>query len=95
MAITSLGVESELQLPATTTRDPSCVYSIAYGNAQSRGRWARPGINLTASWILVGFVSAEPQQELPHLILKQNVNLKIDLGIPIVVRQVKNPTWYL
>ena len=27
--------------------------------------WARPGIELASSWILVRFVSAEPQCELP------------------------------
>ena len=28
----------------------------------------RPGIEPASSWILVRFVTAEPQQELPHLI---------------------------
>ena len=50
-----LGVESELLLLAYTT---------AHGNAGSFTRWGRPGIKLTTSWLLVGFVSTASQMEL-------------------------------
>ena len=46
-----LGIKSELQLPSYTT---------AQGNARSLTHRAKPGIEPTSSWILVGFVSAAP-----------------------------------
>ena len=42
----------------------SATYTIAHGNAVSSTHWARPGIEPSMSWILVGFVTTEPQQEL-------------------------------
>jgi len=53
-----LGVQSELQLPAYTT---------AHSNAVSLTHWARPGMELRTSWLLVGFIFTAPQQELPVL----------------------------
>ena len=41
-------------------------YTTAHGNAKSLTHWVRPGIKPSSSWILVGFVSAAPQQELPR-----------------------------
>ena len=38
--------------------------TAAHGNAGSLTHWARPGIKPTSSWIRVGFIIAEPQQEL-------------------------------
>ena len=35
-------------------------------NTGSLTHWTRPGIKPTSSWILVGFVSAEPWRELPN-----------------------------
>ena len=70
MEVTRLGVESELQLLAYTTatamsdRASSVTYTTAHSNAGSLTHWARPGIEPTSSWILVRFVSVEPQQEL-------------------------------
>ena len=69
MEFASLGVESELQLPAyataTATPDlsPSATYTTAHSNARFLTYWVGPGIKPTSSWILVGFVSTEPQQE--------------------------------
>ena len=37
----------------------------AHGNARSLTHWMRPGIKPEFSWILVRFVTAEPQWELP------------------------------
>ena len=42
----------------------SATYTIAHGNARSLTHWARPGIEPMSSWILVGFISTDPQQEL-------------------------------
>ena len=55
MEVPRLGVESELQLPA---------YATAHVNARSLTHCVRPGVEPTSSWIPVGFVTAEPQQEL-------------------------------
>ena len=58
----SLGVKLELRLPAyataTATPDLSCVCDLHH--------WARPGIKPESSWILVGFVTTEPQWKLPN-----------------------------
>ena len=42
-------------------------YTAAHGNAGSVTYSTRPGIELTFSWILVRFVSVEPQWEIPTL----------------------------
>ena len=42
----------------------SATYTIAHSNAGSPTQWARSGIEHEASWILVGFISTAPQQEL-------------------------------
>ena len=51
MEVPRLGVESELQLPA---------YTAAHGNTRSLAR-----IEPVPSWIPAGFVTTEPQRELP------------------------------
>ena len=58
MEVPRLGVKSELQQLAYTT---------AHGNTGSLTHRARPEIEPSSSWILVGFVTTEPQQELPLL----------------------------
>ena len=67
MEVPRLGVESELQLPASpqpqqrqTWASPA-TYPTACSNAGSLTYWARPGIEPTSSWILVGFLLTEPQ----------------------------------
>ena len=61
----------ELQLPAyataTVMRDTSCIWDLHHSSWQC---WilnsrAWPGIKPASSWILVRFVSAEPQQKHP------------------------------
>ena len=70
MEVLRLGGELELELPAYTTAiatpDPSCVcdHTAARGNVRSLTHWARPGIEPTSSWILVGLITVEPQREL-------------------------------
>ena len=71
MDVLGLGVESELQLlayaTATATQDLSHVCNPRSSSWQHQilHPRVRPGIESTSSWILVGFVSAVPQQELP------------------------------
>ena len=70
MEVPRLGVKSELQLPTyTTVQAASATYGTAYGNARSLTHCARPGIEPTSSWILVGFVTTETQWELLVLLL--------------------------
>jgi len=42
----------------------SLTYTTAHGNTGSPTQWARPGIEPESSWILVRFVSPEPQKDL-------------------------------
>ena len=58
--VSKIGVESELQLLAYTT---------THNNARSPTHRVRPGIEPASSWILVGFLTAVPQWELPKLSL--------------------------
>ena len=73
MEVPRLGVQWELQLPSYTTakamHDPSHVCNLHHilCKTKSLTHWARPGIEPTSSWLLVRFVSAEPQQELLKL----------------------------
>ena len=61
---------SELQLLATTTA--TWIWAVssttAHGNIRSLTHWVRSGTEPASSWILVRFISAEPQRELPDLI---------------------------
>ena len=69
MEVPRLGVESELQLQAYSTAtailDQSCVCNLYHNSWQC---WIlnplSQGIGPTFSWILVRFISAEPQREL-------------------------------
>ena len=42
----------------------SVTYTTALGNSGFLTQWARPGIEPASSWMLVGFISTEPQWEL-------------------------------
>ena len=70
MEVPRPGVELELQLLAyaTATAMPDlrsvCDLHHSSGNAGSLIHWARPGIEPASSWILVSFVTSEPQWEL-------------------------------
>ena len=67
MEVPRLGVYLELHLPAyataTATQDPSRIRDLHHGPRQHRIlnplSWA--GIEPVSSWILLGFVNAEPQ----------------------------------
>ena len=73
MEVPRLGVQLELQLPAYPKPQQgwnwvrSAIYNTAHCNARSLTHWAGPGVELESSWILVGWVSAEPRRELPQL----------------------------
>ena len=42
----------------------AAIYTTAHGNAGSLTPWVRPGIRPVSSWMLVRFISGEPQREL-------------------------------
>ena len=60
-------------------------YTTAHGNAGSLAHQARPGIEPASSWILVRFVSPEPQQELPGGTLKYAKGLLVGLLLDLFV----------
>ena len=69
MEVPRLGVESELLAYTVIqlgVQAASLTYTTAHTNSGSLTHWARPGIKPASSWILVGFVSAAPQWELPQ-----------------------------
>ena len=45
-------------------RATSVTYTTMHGNTRSWTHWVRPGIEPPSSWILVGFITAEPWWEL-------------------------------
>ena len=72
--VSRVGVQLELQLSAYTTAratqdlSPSTTDPTAQGNAWSQTHWARPGIEPTSSWILVGFFSHWATTRTPQVI---------------------------
>ena len=79
MEVPRLGLKSELHLPAhtiataTATQDPRCICDLQHSSWQCRiplTQCARPGIEPTSSWILVGFVTAEPWRNSWKIIFK-------------------------
>ena len=67
-------------------RAMSATYTTAHGNAGSLTPWARPGIEPASSWILVRFVSSEPQWELQnatsyekYLVLKHTSHMVLNI----------------
>ena len=59
----------------------SATYTTAHGNARSSTLWARSGIKPKSSWTLVGFMTAEPQWELPSSVPSDNYQTCLYLGI--------------
>ena len=70
MEVLRLGVELKLQLPAypqpqqLRIQAMSATYTKAHSSTGSLTHRARPGIEPTSSWILVEFITPEPQWEL-------------------------------
>ena len=73
MEVPRPGVTLELQPPATATAtatpDPSLVCNLHCSSWQCQilNKLPWPGIEPSSLWILVGFVTTEPGQELPGL----------------------------
>ena len=65
MEFPRLGVESELQ--QHQIQGTSVTYTTAPDNAGSPTHWAKPGMEPASSWIIVRFVTAEPQWKFPRL----------------------------
>ena len=71
-----LGVESELQLlaytTATATQNPSCIFELHHSSLQCQICNPLNGARdpSETSCILVGFVTTNPQRELPQSFLK-------------------------
>ena len=61
MEVPRLGVESVPRLRPT--------YTTAHGNAGSLAHWAKPEIEPTSSWILVGFVNCWATKGTPQVTL--------------------------
>ena len=80
MEVHRLGVELELQLLATATAtamtDPSHVCDLHHSARQLQilNHWVRPRIEPAPSWILLGFITAEPWWGLlpPHSLNSSN-----------------------
>ena len=85
MEVPRRGVDLELQLPAYTTAtvmpDLSHICAPAHSNDGSLTHWARPGIEPSNSWFLVGCISTAPQRELLEF-LKVKVR-----GVPTVAQR--------
>ena len=94
MEVTRLGVELELQLPAsargTATPDLSCICNLHHSSRQHRIlNWARPGIEPATSWLLVGFVSAAPRWEFSRIISLESARFCIvNIGVLRVLDRV-------
>ena len=67
---TGAAAAGHISATATPIWALSATYTAALGNAKSLTHWAGPGIKSASLWILVGFVTTEPQQE--HLDLSSN-----------------------
>ena len=78
MEVPRLGAELEQQLPDSPQSQQhqiwaeSVTYTTTHGNAGFLTHWAEPGIEPAFLWILVGFVTTEPQQERHGSILFKN-----------------------
>ena len=52
---------------ATQDLCSSATYTTAHSNTRSLTHWAGVGIETATSWVLVRFITADPQQECQHL----------------------------
>ena len=64
-------------------RATCATYTTAHGNAGSLSCWARPGIKPASSWILVGFVIAEPWREPLQCVLGETIWVGFHQKLPI------------
>ena len=54
-------------------RAMSVTYTMVHGNARPLIHWVRSGIKPASSWVLVGFITTEPQWELPNILIKNTI----------------------
>ena len=81
MEVPGLGVKLELQLPAIATviamatQDLSCICDLHHSSWQCQilNHWARPGIKIEPSWILVRFITNESQEELLYSVFSNKL----------------------
>ena len=59
----------------------SATYTIAHSNTKYLTHWVRPRIKLSSSWILVGFITSEPQWELLQMIILFPSNKDLEVGL--------------
>ena len=101
MEVPRLGVQSEQR----QIRAASATYTTAHGNTGSLTHW-RPGIKPMSSWILVEFITTEPQRGTPPLILllfhffvslgQRSFWLLLNSNFFIIIRlKHLTPLWYL
>ena len=68
--------------------------ATAHSNTGSLTHWARPEIKPAASWILVGFITAEPQREPLELMFVYSLKLEstsfYSYGCPVVSVRILN-----
>ena len=67
MKVPWLGTELELQLLACTPCHSHSNSAAACSNLGSLTHWVRAGIELTAPWVLAGFVTTDPRRELQDI----------------------------
>ena len=97
MEVPSLEVESELRLLAYATAIAMCHLShvcnlcCSLRNAGSLTHWARPGIKLTPSWVLVGFFTHWTTTGTPYLLLKPRVCFKFSHPLAWNIPKVSRP----
>ena len=69
MEVSSLGINRSL-IPAAAMKDPSHLFDLHHSSQQHQilnplSEAVKPGIEPASWWLLVGFISTAPQQELP------------------------------
>ena len=70
----------------------SATYTTAHGNTRFPAHWARPWIELASSWILVRFISTEPQWELPRWEVSIVLRWQFAPTLSVDFTQLANPS---
>ena len=73
--------------------DLNCIWDLHHSSRQCRilNHWVRPGIESVSSWIPVRFITAEPQQELLHILFRLRKFPSIAILPKIIVKIIY---WY-
>ena len=62
---------------SSTRSELSATYTVAHSKAGSLTHWVGPGIKPESSWILVGSLTTEPQQELQKFLIFMLLSLSV------------------